>query len=361
LALHGMSYYPTESDPIQSAGDSQVPAQPVVDNGAAEVPKVGEFGDVGVDTGAAASIPPLSTLVQQFSRSPTQFQRHFWRHQMDLVENGFDSDGKAIDFYNLGSTPNGSSSALPLARIKKVMKNDDEVKMISAEAPILFSRACEIFIADLTCRAFMVAEENKRRTIQRSDIANAVARSDLFDFLIDIVPRSESMRNRGGSAPVRSSLPTGMAAPSFGGDMAQRVSMPEPNAGAAGFMRLRPSQQDVRQMDNVDPSLGMNPAAQAMKSMPKGPLPNDWPSSMYSFPTAPMGDARMHASAGLIPGSTQAPVASRPVMQRSGVESFMDTSAPLSMQPQQPRAPLLNMVPYSMDEHAQRADGAPGD
>lgn len=94
---------------------------------------------------------PLSTLIQQFSRNPGQFQRHFWRHQMDLVENGFDSDGKAIDFYNLGSTPNGSSSALPLARIKKVMKNDDEVKvgvarltqMISAEAPILFSRACE--------------------------------------------------------------------------------------------------------------------------------------------------------------------------------------------------------------------------
>ena len=100
----------------------------------------------------------LGALLQQFSRSPAQFQRYFWRHQMDLVENGFDSDGKAIDFFNWGSTPSGNGSALPLARIKKVMKNDDEVKMISAEAPILFSRACEIFIADLTCRAFMVAE-----------------------------------------------------------------------------------------------------------------------------------------------------------------------------------------------------------
>ena len=85
----------------------------------------------------------MSTLTQQLSRHPTQFHRHFWRHQMDLVEHGCDSDGKPIDFRNLGSASNGNSSALPLARIKKVMKNDDEVKMISAEAPILFSRACE--------------------------------------------------------------------------------------------------------------------------------------------------------------------------------------------------------------------------
>ena len=36
----------------------------------------------------------------------------------------------------------------------------------------------------------MHAEENKRRTIQKSDIANAVAKSDLYDFLIDIIPRN---------------------------------------------------------------------------------------------------------------------------------------------------------------------------
>ena len=65
----------------------------------------------------------------------------------------------------------------------------------------------KVFIADLTCRAFMVAEENKRRTIQRSDIANAIARSDLFDFLIDIVPRSEMMRHRGSSVPIRNTMP----------------------------------------------------------------------------------------------------------------------------------------------------------
>lgn len=82
---------------------------------------------------------------------------------------------------------------LPLARIKKVMKADEDVKMISAEAPILFAKGCDIFITELTMRAWIHAEENKRRTLQRSDIASALQKSDMFDFLIDIVPREEAM------------------------------------------------------------------------------------------------------------------------------------------------------------------------
>ncbi|KAL7275152.1 Transcriptional activator hap5 [Rhizina undulata] len=92
---------------------------------------------------------------------------------------------------------------LPLARIKKVMKADPEVKMISAEAPILFAKGCDIFITELTMRAWIHAEENKRRTLQRSDIASALAKSDMFDFLIDIVPREEASHTKragGGSS-----------------------------------------------------------------------------------------------------------------------------------------------------------------
>ncbi|CAG8679150.1 12773_t:CDS:2, partial [Funneliformis caledonium] len=100
----------------------------------------------------------------------------FWSRQLSLAEQ-FESDFK--------------NHPLPLARIKKVMKSDQDVKMISAEAPILFSKACEIFISEITMRAWIHAEENKRRTLQRSDVASAVSRSDQFDFLIDIVPREE--------------------------------------------------------------------------------------------------------------------------------------------------------------------------
>ncbi|KAI5693531.1 hypothetical protein M8J75_000875 [Diaphorina citri] len=83
------------------------------------------------------------------------------------------------------------TQALPLARIKKIMKLDDGVKMISAEAPMLFSKAAELFIHELTIRAWIHTEDNKRRTLQRNDIAMAITKYDMFDFLIDIVPREE--------------------------------------------------------------------------------------------------------------------------------------------------------------------------
>jgi len=46
------------------------------------------------------------------------------------------------------------ASELPLARIKKIMKLDDDVKMISAEVPVLFAKAAEIFIHELTLRSW---------------------------------------------------------------------------------------------------------------------------------------------------------------------------------------------------------------
>ena len=113
---------------MRPAGDG-LPMQ----GAAADVDKVGGGGMDGMGLMSDhVQVPPgsrLSTLIQQYSRNPGQFQRQFWRHQMDLVESGCDSDGKPIDFFNLGSAPAGNSSALPLARLKKVMKNDDEVKV----------------------------------------------------------------------------------------------------------------------------------------------------------------------------------------------------------------------------------------
>jgi nuclear transcription factor Y gamma len=64
-------------------------------------------------------------------------------------------------------------------------------QMISAEAPVLFAKAAEIFITEISLRAWIHTEDNKRRTLQRNDIAMAITKYDQFDFLIDIVPRDE--------------------------------------------------------------------------------------------------------------------------------------------------------------------------
>ncbi|KAF8169011.1 histone-fold-containing protein [Mycena galopus ATCC 62051] len=126
------------------------------------------------------------------------FLRSFWQRQIDAAEQ---------------ETPDYRHPPLPLARIKKVMKSDPDVKVSAFSplsrlatapgtppAPILFCKACEIFIAEITARAFIIADSNKRRTLSRADIAKALTKSDQFDFLIDIVPRDEPFAGAGGSA-----------------------------------------------------------------------------------------------------------------------------------------------------------------
>ncbi|KAJ3693522.1 hypothetical protein LUZ60_009002 [Juncus effusus] len=117
--------------------------------------------------------------VQQFHQQQQQHQQQqlqsFWADQMREID-------QTADFKN---------HSLPLARIKKIMKADEDVRMISAEAPVVFAKACELFILELTLRAWIHTEENKRRTLQKNDIAAAIGRTDIFDFLVDIVPRDE--------------------------------------------------------------------------------------------------------------------------------------------------------------------------
>ncbi|XP_013191745.1 nuclear transcription factor Y subunit gamma [Amyelois transitella] len=115
--------------------------------------------------------------VEVRAETPVQTLQQFWSNVMADIQKTTAEDFK--------------TQALPLARIKKIMKLDEDVKMISAEAPVLFAKAAEIFIHELTLRAWSHTEDNKRRTLQRNDIAMAITKSDQFDFLIDIVPRHE--------------------------------------------------------------------------------------------------------------------------------------------------------------------------
>ena len=144
---------------------------------------------------------------------------------------------------------------LPLARIKKVMKADPEVKMISAEAPILFAKGCDIFITELTMRAWIHAEENKRRTLQRSDIASALGKSDMFDFLIDIVPR-EDATGHGKRSANQTTASASAAQPQTAQMQQAQVNMPNHGRpGQAGSQPMMPGAYDA--IDQPDYRPGM--------------------------------------------------------------------------------------------------------
>lgn len=120
---------------------------------------------------------PLKNSKRFVPRKPPPTVDNFWPNILHEIKNTQMVDAK--------------HQALPLARIKKIMKLDENSKMIAAEAPLLFAKACEFFIQELSMRAWIHTEESKRRTLQRSDIAQAIANYDQFDFLIDIVPRED--------------------------------------------------------------------------------------------------------------------------------------------------------------------------
>ncbi|KAB5532146.1 hypothetical protein DKX38_018816 [Salix brachista] len=183
---------------------------------------------------AAASGPPSSAPFHHLLQQQQQQLQMFWSYQRQEIE-------QVNDFKN---------HQLPLARIKKIMKADEDVRMISAEAPILFAKACELFILELTIRSWLHAEENKRRTLQKNDIAAAITRTDIFDFLVDIVPRDEIKEEAAGLGGIVGATASGV--PYYYPPMGQ------PAAG--GMMIGRPA---------VDPATGVyvQPPSQAWQSV----------------------------------------------------------------------------------------------
>ncbi|AED95951.1 unnamed protein product [Arabidopsis thaliana] len=86
---------------------------------------------------------------------------------------------------------NVKNHEFPISRIKRIMKFDPDVSMIAAEAPNLLSKACEMFVMDLTMRSWLHAQESNRLTIRKSDVDAVVSQTVIFDFLRDDVPKDE--------------------------------------------------------------------------------------------------------------------------------------------------------------------------
>ncbi|KAI4333289.1 hypothetical protein L6164_018119 [Bauhinia variegata] len=142
----------------------------------------------------AVAVPSPTQPAAPFSNSPHQLayqQAQHFHHQQQQQQQQQLQMFWANQMQEIEQTTDFKNHSLPLARIKKIMKADEDVRMISAEAPVIFAKACEMFILELTLRSWIHTEENKRRTLQKNDIAAAISRTDVFDFLVDIIPRDE--------------------------------------------------------------------------------------------------------------------------------------------------------------------------
>lgn len=151
-------------------------------------------------TAAAVAPPTAAAYANQMAAQTQMMQQQSRQAQLQQQQNLQELNTKLTLFWvdqmtEVQAATDFKNHLLPLARIKKIMKSDEDVRMISAEAPVLFAKACEMFILELTHRAWAQTEEAKRRTLQRSDISAAIQKTDIFDFLIDIVPRDDPKKD----------------------------------------------------------------------------------------------------------------------------------------------------------------------
>ncbi|KAG2403787.1 Nuclear transcription factor Y subunit [Vigna angularis] len=145
-----------------------------------------EFNSNSASTNVSNSSSMPSYPVPQYRPQNIQQEgklRSFWEKQL--------MDIQAAEAFK-------SQHKLPLARIRRIMKTDADVQvyssdsatysMVSAETPMLMSKACEIFIQELTYRAWMRAEESNKSTVQPCDVAKVIMQNHAMQFLTDIVP-----------------------------------------------------------------------------------------------------------------------------------------------------------------------------
>jgi histone H3/H4 len=104
--------------------------------------------------GLVPQVPTPSSSSPQFLAQLNGSLDQFWKEQLQSVHELKEQTEQDFKTHN----------DLPLARIKRIMKSDEDVRMISAEAPVLFSKACELFILDLSIRSWNYSQLHKRRT-----------------------------------------------------------------------------------------------------------------------------------------------------------------------------------------------------
>jgi len=71
----------------------------------------------------------------------------------------------------------------PIARVKKIMKADPDVHLISSDALFYVTKATEQFVALLAGAAHGLTAEAGRRTLQARDVLACVERQDCLAFL----------------------------------------------------------------------------------------------------------------------------------------------------------------------------------
>ncbi|XP_062202052.1 uncharacterized protein LOC133904587 [Phragmites australis] len=111
--------------------------------------------------------------------SEQQMIEEFWRTKQEEIE--------AIEDFG--------ERAIPMTRLKKVICAEKGKMMMTFDTPSFLTKACEMFVQELTFCAWMCASSHHRGIILDSDIAEAIASMESYDFLNDLLHAYQNDQN----------------------------------------------------------------------------------------------------------------------------------------------------------------------
>ena len=107
---------------------------------------------------------PLSLFEQQMIKE-------FWRNKQE----------KIVAIENFGER------TIPVTCLKKVICAEMDKMMMTSDTPTFLTKACEIFVQELSVHAWVCASSHNRSMILDSDIAEVIASIESYDFLNDVL------------------------------------------------------------------------------------------------------------------------------------------------------------------------------
>lgn len=93
--------------------------------------------------------------------------------------------------------------ALPVGRVKKIIRVDRDIRKVTGEAALLIAAATELFLGSLAVGAYTAAARRGRRAVRAAHVrAAARAHRPTSDFLLDCLPAAEEApRARSAAGP----------------------------------------------------------------------------------------------------------------------------------------------------------------
>ncbi|CAI2167508.1 15360_t:CDS:2 [Funneliformis geosporum] len=95
----------------------------------------------------------------------------------------------------MDATQARGTTVLPIARVKRIIKLDEEITTIGTDSTFLIAIAAELFVDYFVKKGVDQAKSEKRKVIRYEDMAYLVKNNENLGFLQDIVPETQAFED----------------------------------------------------------------------------------------------------------------------------------------------------------------------